>query len=100
MTERGESNLSVLQTLKHPMPRYHLNLHNGHGPIIDEDGADFVDLASARQRAVQGIRSLLSHEVLEGRIDLRGHLDIVDETGVTVAAIAFADTIKIVQSRS
>jgi hypothetical protein len=97
MSERRESNLSALQTLKRPMPCYYLNLHNGHGPIIDEDGADFADLASARQRAVEGIRSLLSHEVLEGRIDLRGHLDIVDETGVTVAIIAFADTIEIVQ---
>jgi len=77
------------------MPRYHLNVHNGHGSAIDEEGAEYSNLGAARIAAVHGIRSFLSAEVLDGTLDLNGHLDIVDTEGVVVARVPFSDAVAV-----
>lgn len=77
------------------MPHYYLNIHNGHGDTIDEEGADFVDLEAARCHAIYGIRCFLSAELLEGLVDLTGHLDIVDQQGVVQATVPFTQAVTI-----
>jgi hypothetical protein len=64
----------------------------------DQEGSDFVDLAAARQTAFIGIRSLPSAEVMDSEINLKGHLDIVDDQGVVLDRITFAEVLNIVGS--
>jgi len=78
------------------MPHYHLNIHNGHGPVPDEEGAYYRDLDAARQEAIRGVRSMLSAEALEGEINLDGHLDITDDRGTLIEKVLFTEAVKIV----
>lgn len=81
------------------MPRFHLHLSNRIGDTPDEDGVDCIDLAEARLLALDGIRSLLSHEVRSGRLDLHGRIDIRDPAGRLYTSIPFRDAIEIKGAR-
>lgn len=78
------------------MMHLRLNVYNAHGDTLDDEGSLFVDLAGARQAAMIGIRSLLSAEVLDGEINLKGHLEIVDDDGRILDNIPFVDVLRIV----
>lgn len=73
------------------MPRYFFHVHNGIGLVEDEDGRDLGDLRRVRDEAIKGIRSILSDEVMKGRIDLRGRIEIADETDTVVLIIPFEE---------
>jgi hypothetical protein len=77
------------------MPRFYLNIYNTVSDTPDEEGAEFSDLSAARASAVAGIRSFLSAELLEGSVDLHGHLEIVDEAGTVVETLTFKDVVEI-----
>lgn len=77
------------------MPIYHLHLHNAHVDASDEDGHDLPDLASARRKAVAGIRDFLGHEAMDGRIDFRGHVDIADDTGEILTSVRFIEAFEV-----
>jgi hypothetical protein len=77
------------------MPHFHLNLHNTHVDAPDEQGADFTDVADAREHAVTGIRDFLSHEAKAGVLDLRGRIDIADDRGAIVLSVPFAEALTI-----
>ena len=79
------------------MPRFHLHLHNAHVEASDEEGHDLVDLAAARAMAVSGIRDFLGHEVMSGKMDLRGQIDIVDEGGVILLTVRFEEAVEIIK---
>lgn len=78
------------------MPHLRLNVYNGHGPTLDPEGAHFPDMAAARLAGIEGIRSFLSAEVLEGELNLDGHLEIVDDGGAVLVSIPFSDALKII----
>lgn len=78
------------------MPRYYLHIRNAHGDAEDEEGADLTSLAEAVEKAITGIRSLLSSEALNGRVNLNGHVDISDEAGKVLHKVPFADALKVV----
>jgi hypothetical protein len=73
------------------MSRFFFHLHNGIGLIQDEYGRELPDLARVRAEAVKGIRSVVGDEVLNGRIDLRGRIEVVDEEGKVVATVTFEE---------
>jgi len=75
------------------MPRFHLHIHNHLGETRDEEGSVFADLDIAHLKAIEGIRSFLSAELLEGKLDLRGHLDIADEAGAVLERIDFHEAV-------
>ncbi|WP_404710261.1 DUF6894 family protein [Sphingomonas sp. MMS24-J13] len=64
--------------------------------MLDPEGANFADLAAARRAGLEGIRSFLSAEVLEGELNLDGRLEIVDDEGTILANIPFSEAVKIV----
>lgn len=78
------------------MPHLRLNVYNSLGAVLDPEGANFVDLAAAHRAGLEGIRSFLSAEVLEGELNLHGHLEIVDDSGAIIASIPFSDAVRIV----
>jgi hypothetical protein len=77
------------------MPFYHLHLSNASIEATDQEGIEVNDLAEARRRAVEGIRAFLGHELMKGTLDLRGRIDIANDTGSVVATVPFADAIVI-----
>ena len=78
------------------MPHYHFNLHNRIGFVPDEEGRDLLDLETARAEALKGARSLIAEEVLGGRLDLAGRLEIVElERRAACSTVAFAEAVEI-----
>ena len=77
------------------MPLYRFNIHNGNGLTEDEEGRELPDAEDARAEAVAGIRSILAEDVLDGRLDLRGRIEVLDEQGRPLFSVAFADALRI-----
>lgn len=78
------------------MPRFHMHLKNAHFDHPDEEGVQLADIADARSNAIVGIRDVLSHEVREGKMDLRGKVDIKDDEGKVLLTVAFSVAINII----
>ena len=77
------------------MPLYRFNLRNGHGLIEDEEGRELADAEAVRAEAVKGIRSILCEELLTGRVDLRGQIEVLDESGSPFIVVPFTDAMSI-----
>ena len=77
------------------MPRYFLHLHNRIGIVADEEGMELPDLAAARRQAVLSIRSVLGEEIRQGRVDLRGRVEIADESGQVQATIHYREAVEL-----
>lgn len=78
------------------MPRFFLHVANRVGFAPDEEGVDLDDLAAAMEQAKDGIRSIVSDEARNGRIDLDGRVEIMDETGTVLKVIPFPDAVEII----
>ena len=77
------------------MPRFFLNIRNGLGFIPDDEGQELPSAEHARDEAVKGARSLLSAEVSEGRLDLRGRIEVTDGQGKITEVVQFRDVVHI-----
>jgi hypothetical protein len=75
------------------MPRYFFNLKNSIGDVKDHEGLVMSDLDAARAEAIKGARSVIASEVLEGRLDLAGHIDVTDEKGALVLTVTFQEAV-------
>jgi heme-degrading monooxygenase HmoA len=80
------------------MPHFHLHLHNVHLDASDEEGMELADLAAARAKALEGIRGFLGHEVMTGKMDLRGQVDIADDAGVILLTVRFDEAVVIMRA--
>lgn len=78
------------------MARYHFNLYNSDGLIEDEEGRELRGISEVRAEALRGIRSIIAEEAMQGRIDLRGRLEVVDEEGRNVLTLSFREAVEIV----
>jgi hypothetical protein len=78
-----------------PVPRYYFHIHNSHGAAEDDEGIEAKSLSEAREHAVAGIRSLISAEALNGQINLKGRIDISDESGKVALSVPFPEAIAI-----
>jgi hypothetical protein len=63
------------------MPRFFFDVVNSIGFVRDDEGAELPDAAAARLNALHAIRSILAEEVRRGRIDLRGRIEVREESG-------------------
>lgn len=79
------------------MTLYHLNIFNTRGEVRDEDGTEFASLPAAHTAALAGIRTLLGHEAVAGRMDLRGRLEVVQGSEI-VLTVPFEDAIEILRA--
>ena len=73
------------------MPRYRFNVHDGLGLVEDEEGCELPDAESARGEAVKGARSLIAEDVLHGRLDLAGRVDVLDSEGRLLFSVSFTE---------
>ena len=81
------------------MPRYYLHLYNCLGDVRDDEGEELSALEDARDCAFQAIRDILSEEVRQGRIDLRGRIEIADAGKRVVEIVPFSDAVEILAGR-
>jgi hypothetical protein len=77
------------------MSRFFFHLINATGYLRDEEGEDFPNTDAARDNALAAIRSILSEECKEGRIDLRGRIEVSRASGEIVHAVPFSDAIEV-----
>lgn len=77
------------------MSHYHFHLQNGGGFVEDEEGRELSGLEAAREEAVKDIRSIISEEVRQGVVDLRGRLEVTDGDGAPVLTVAFSEAVEI-----
>ena len=75
------------------MPLYYFHLRNGLGFTRDEEGQELADVAAAMDVAVLSVRSLIAAEASEGRIDLRGRIEVRDHEDAPLFDLPFADAI-------
>jgi hypothetical protein len=78
------------------MPRYHLHLHDAHVDASDQEGHYLPSLEAARAKALDGIRELLGHEAMTGKLDFRGQIDVADEGGQVLETIYFKEAFEII----
>jgi hypothetical protein len=77
------------------MPHYYLHVYNSIGCSPDDEGQELPDLEAARGVAVEGIRSILSDDVVHGVIDFGGRIDIADAAGALLASVPFRDAVEL-----
>ena len=58
---------------------FFLNIRDSNGLAQDEEGLDLLSVDAARQKAIEGIRSLLWDDVRHGRLDLNGRIEVIDQ---------------------
>ena len=82
------------------MPRYHLNLINVID-VMDEDGAEYADLAAAKAAAIGSAREMMAAHVRNGRpIDLAHRIEVASSDGMVLATIKFRELITIEDSEA
>ena len=72
-----------------------MHLFNTLGLVRDEEGVEAEGPEQAGKLAADNIRSMLSDEVRQGRIDLRGRIEIADQSGTVVRTVPFRDAIQL-----
>ena len=75
------------------MAVYYFHLRDGLDVLLDPEGCSLPDLRAVADKALRTARSLLSTDVLEGRLALDMHLDVADETGAVIHSLPFADAV-------
>ena len=77
------------------MARYHFNLRERSGLVEDEEGRELAGMEEVRAEALRGVRSVVAEDVLQGRVDLSGVLEVVDSEGRSVFSLPFRDAVDI-----
>jgi hypothetical protein len=75
--------------------QFYLHIHNAHGDAEDDEGLNASSLAEAQEKAINGIRSLLSSEVANGQMNLSGRIDISDQSGKVLLSVPFKDAVTV-----
>jgi uncharacterized heparinase superfamily protein len=80
------------------MTLYRFNLYNGIGFVPDEEGRELPDVEAARGEALKAARGIIADEVLQGRIDLNGRIEVLDGEGPPVLTVPFADAVVVTRA--
>ena len=77
------------------MPLYYFHLRNGEDILLDEDGRELLSMREIEVAALQEARAIISHDALQGRIDLAYHIDVQDGSGEMLHSLRFGDAVEI-----
>ena len=78
------------------MAIYFLHLVDGQDLLLDPEGAELADDAAIARAALASARSIMSAEVLAGRLSLDMRIEVEDADGAVVHRLDFDDAIEIV----
>jgi hypothetical protein len=77
------------------VPRYFFDLHNDMD-ACDDEGVELSNTDAALAHALSEARTMIQASVAEtGRIDLRHHIDVRDESGTIVYVMHFEDAVTV-----
>ncbi len=75
------------------MARFFFNLHECGRIFSDEEGAEMPDVAAARANAINEARQIMAAEVLQGRLCLACHIEVLDNARRPLLIVAFNDAV-------
>lgn len=73
------------------MPRYYFHVCNGNGLTVDEEGQELPSEAAARAQAIAEARSILSHEMRNGELNIASFIEVQNEEGEYLFTLNFQD---------
>ena len=76
------------------MPRYYFHVFNDE-TTIDEEGAEFDDLGSARENALEVARALVCESVSKGYLNLDHRIEITDESNARLMTVTYREAFTI-----
>jgi hypothetical protein len=77
------------------MARYFFDLHNDLD-VEDPEGRDLPDLEAVKAHLLHEVREMVKASIDEtGRIDLRHHIDVKNESGAVVLVMHFKDAVTV-----
>ena len=76
------------------VPRYFFNFYNDE-TVSDEEGQDLAGLDEARHVAEVNAREMAAAAVINGQLNLKHRIEVVDESGKIVCTVRFADIVKV-----
>ncbi len=82
------------------MPRLYFNLFEGVRIVPDEEGKEVPDIATARDIAVNAIRSIVADDANQGVVDLRGRIEICNEEKEVLAVLRFSEAVELLLETS
>jgi hypothetical protein len=77
------------------MQRLFFHLHECGETVIDEEGAEVESLAEARAVALRAARSIMSSEVVAGKLCLSCDISVEDDQGKILLTIPFREALTI-----
>ena len=81
------------------MALYFFHLRDGNDVVLDPDGTELPDDTAIAECAMRNARDILSHDIREGRIDLRFRIDAEDEDGNVVHSLPFSEAFETIEPR-
>ncbi len=76
------------------MPRFFFHIYDDVA-LRDGDGLELADAEAARHAAVAGARAMMCDQLAKGRLSLHHRIEVEDEAGNPVLALAFGDVVEI-----
>lgn len=77
------------------MPIFYLNLCNGAEFVPDEEGTEFADAATARDKAIQGLRDILAGDLSGGCLNAAALIEVEDEGHKLIFTVSFDDAVRL-----
>jgi hypothetical protein len=77
------------------MPFFHLHIFSEGHLILGEEPLELADLAAAHQQAISGLRSMISADVLTGKLRLDEYIQVHDALGQHVSTVRFSDAVEV-----
>jgi hypothetical protein len=82
------------------MPRFYLQLRNGHDEVLDDEGVEYGDLKEVADAVLKSARDVISGDVMQGRIDLRFRIDAEDADGNLAYSLPFARAVSLMTTET
>ncbi|GAA3908554.1 hypothetical protein GCM10022276_28600 [Sphingomonas limnosediminicola] len=77
------------------MPLYFFHLRDGEDTLIDGEGLELGGIEAAKATALLQAREIISHDALEGAINLAQRIDVLDEAGAIICSMGFEDAVHV-----
>jgi hypothetical protein len=77
--------------------RYYFHLRDRRDLLRDREGVELAGLDAVRTTALTAARDTLSHEVKDGRVDLRCAIEVEDAAGALVHRLPFINAFELVR---
>jgi hypothetical protein len=82
------------------MPLFYLHLRSESDDLRDLEGMELPHLSAAKDAALFSARDTLSHEMKQGRLDLRYRIDVEDHQGQIVYTLPLSHAFEMIPGQA